>query len=88
MERLRARRPQLHHLREGGSEQEADLVLGLMNYRADYEQKEDHAGGVPDVTRLEVGLLKARYGEAGKRAALAFEGRYHLLRDRYPHEDL
>lgn len=32
-------RPELHHLREGGSEQEADLALGLLSYGADYRLK-------------------------------------------------
>jgi len=82
---IRALRPQLHHLREGGSEQEADLVLGLLNYRADFETDEEgehkEETKTPDVTRLEVGVLKNRYGEVGRWASLAFEGRYHLLRD-------
>jgi DNA primase len=77
---LRSRRPKLHHLREGGSEQEADLVLGLMSYAADYTEDADE-NTVPDVTRLEVGVLKSRYGAGRKWAALAFEGRYGLLRD-------
>lgn len=83
---IRKRRPQLHHLREGGSEQEADLVLGLLNYRADYTQDADGerregVGTVPAVTRLEVGALKNRYGPPGDWAALAFDGRYGFLRD-------
>ena len=82
---IRSARPQLHHLREGGSEQEADLVLGLLNYRADFEtdvEEEERAkGSVPDVTRFEVGALKNRYGTPGRWATLAFEGRRGLLRD-------
>lgn len=83
---IRKRRPQLHHLREGGSEQEADLVLGLLNYRADYTEDADGerregVGTVPEATRLEVGTLKSRYGSPGRWAALAFEGRFGLLRD-------
>lgn len=82
---IRSARPQLHHLREGGSEQEADLVLGLLNYRADFEtdvEGEGRAkGSVPDVTRFEVGALKNRYGTPGRWATLAFEGRRGLLRD-------
>ncbi|MEM7589291.1 MAG: DnaB-like helicase C-terminal domain-containing protein [Myxococcota bacterium] len=64
-EALKKRRPQLHHLREGGSEQEADLVLGLLNYRADYvndhQQTEKHSTHGP----LEINILKNRFGELG-----------------------
>ena len=77
---IRKARPELYHLREGGSEQEADLVLGLLNYAADYRETE-RTGRVPDVTRFEIGTLKTRYGTPGRWAALAFEGRYGLLRD-------
>lgn len=77
---IRTARPDLHNLREGGSEQEADLVLGLLNYAADYkaDAKEKR---LPDVTLLEVGTLKNREGEPGRWAGLAFEGRYGLVRD-------
>ncbi len=74
-------RPELHHLREGGSEQEADLVLGLLNYAADYRETDETAAAVPDITRFEVGTLKTRYGTPGRWAALAFKGRYGVLRD-------
>ena len=88
---IRSRRPQLHHLREGGSEQEADLILGLLNYRADYEADEDgekRAGaGVPETTPFEVGTLKNRYGDVGRWASLAFEGRFHFIRDRESYEE-
>ena len=77
---IRTARPDLHHLREGGSEQEADLVLGLLNYAADYRQ-DAQAATLPRTTLFEVGVLKNRYGEVGQWAALAFEGRYGLLRD-------
>ena len=78
--KIRAARPDLHHLREGGSEQEADLVLGLLNYAADYRTE---AGGerLPDVTLLEVGTLKNRYGAVGRWASLGFVGRFGLVRD-------
>jgi len=85
---LRRRRPQLHHLREGGSEQEADLVLGLMNYRADFEEDTREASSVPAVTLLEVGTLKNRYGTPGRWASLAFAGRLGLIRDPWRNEDL
>lgn len=83
---IRSRRPQLHHLREGGSEQEADLVLGLLNYRADYEEddegeRRDDVGRVPEATRLDIGALKNRYGAVGRWAGLALEARYGLVRD-------
>jgi len=86
---LRLRRPQLHHLREGGSEQEADLVLGLLNYRADYQEDLSDAAAsspIPNVTRLEVGTLKNRYGTPGRWVSLAFDGRYGLLRNPFLNE--
>lgn len=73
-------RPDLHNLREGGSEQEADLVLGLMNYAADLRQEAEDGH---TVKRYEVGVLKNRYGEVGRWASLIFEGRYGLIRDRH-----
>ena len=76
---IRKGRPELHHLREGGSEQEADTILGLLNYRADFAT--DSKAAVPRTTLVEVGTLKSRYGEVGRWAGLAFDGRYHLLRD-------
>ena len=79
---IRRRRPQLHHLREGGSEQEADLVLGLLNYRADYiEERTDttrEERGRPGP--LEVLALKNRFGELGL-ATLVLEGRTGFIRD-------
>jgi len=76
---MKSARPDLHNLREGGSEQEADLVLGLMNYAADLRSEADsgHATNL-----YEVGVLKNRYGDVGKWAALAFEGASGLIRDR------
>lgn len=76
---IRKGRPELHHLREGGSEQEADMILGLLNYRADFAT--DTKVSAPKTTLVEVGTLKSRYGEVGRWAGLAFEGRFHLLRD-------
>jgi replicative DNA helicase len=79
VELMKSARPDLHNLREGGSEQEADLVLGLMNYAADLRTEADSE----DATNLyEVGVLKNRYGQTGKWAALAFEGASGLIRDR------
>jgi DNA primase len=90
---LRSRRPQLHHLREGGAEQEADLVLGLLNYRADFEEdatgdRRKDAEAVPEVTKLEMGTLKNRYGSPGRWAALSFAGRYGLVRDPRPEDEV
>ena len=61
-------RPGLHHLREGGSEQEADLVLGLLNHAADFPS-DSH-----DTDRLDIGALKNRYGRIGMWQQLAFDG--------------
>jgi len=74
---LRKLRPELHHLREGGAEQEVDLALGLLNMRADW------GGDTPpdEVTPFEVGLMKSRYGAVGQWKPLAFVGKLHLLRD-------
>jgi DNA primase len=80
---MKSARPDLHNLREGGSEQEADLVLGLMNYAADLrtEADSDHATNL-----YEAGVLKNRYGQTGRWAALAFDGAAGLIRDRRPGE--
>ena len=81
MASLKKKRPQLHELREGGSEQEAELVLGLHNWRADFQDEEGANNEIPDATRLEVGVLKNRYGTVGKWAPLAFVGAYSFIRD-------
>lgn len=80
---IREARPELNNLREGGSEQEADLVLGLLNYQADYKTEAKATGDyeAPPVTLLEVGILKSRYGDVGRWAGLAFERRFGLIRD-------
>lgn len=73
LEYMKAARPDLHQLREGGSEQEADLVLGLMNYAADLRTEADtEADSDHGTTRFEVGVLKNRYGRTGQWAALSF----------------
>lgn len=79
VEVMKAARPDLHHLREGGSEQEADVVLGLMNYAADLRSEADSDART---SLYEVGVLKNRYGAVGKWASLAFEGASGLIRDR------
>ncbi|MFQ5928811.1 MAG: DnaB-like helicase C-terminal domain-containing protein, partial [Acidobacteriota bacterium] len=81
---IRMRRPQLQHLREGGIEQEADLVLGLLNYVADYRAEVEEPGPMPATTPFEVGTLKNRYGPLGYWASLVFERRFGLLRDPIP----
>lgn len=73
---IRTSRPQLHHLREGGSEQEADLVLGILNYCADIPKD----AGTTD--RLDVGILKNRYGEVGRWEELSFDGARSMLSPR------
>ena len=78
---IKMRRPQLQHLREGGIEQEADLVLGLLNYAADYQAEVGEAGPISSTTPFEVGTLKNRYGPVGSWASLEFEGRFGLLQD-------
>lgn len=77
---LKKKRPQLHELREGGSEQEAELVLGLHNWRADFQ---DEAGenSIPETTPLEIGVLKNRYGTVGKWATMDFTGASGLIRE-------
>lgn len=80
---IREARPDLAHLREGGAEQEADLVLGLLNYAADYKTDEDgeQARRPPEPSLLEVGTLKNRYGIPGQWARLAYRGKFNLIRD-------
>ena len=78
---IKMRRPQLQHLREGGIEQEADLVLGLLNYAADYQAEVGEAVPVTSTTPFEVGTLKNRYGPVGSWASLEFKGRFGLLQD-------
>jgi replicative DNA helicase len=84
---IRRARPDLANLREGGSEQEADLVLGVLNYVADFRTEAKGGEQPPDVTLLEVGTLKHRYGSVGRWAGLAFLGRSHFIRDPRPDEE-
>lgn len=86
MEAIRKGRPQLHHLREGGSEQEADLVLGFLNYAADFQSDAREGAQLPPATLFEVGVLKNRTGVTGAWAPLAFEGRFGIIRDVTPWE--
>lgn len=65
--------PMLHNLREGGSEAEADQVLGLLNYAADVQCETD--APIPEgLRRLDIGILKARRGETGKWTPLRLDG--------------
>lgn len=84
---LSANRPGLHHLREGGLEQEADMVLAVMNYAADWgemlkaggEAKRRGCGAA--TVRMDVGLLKSRYGATGNWAPMDWTGAQNLLAD-------
>lgn len=79
---IKGARPLLSHLREGGAEQEADMVLGLLNYAADFQSDaEEETRVVPEVTRLEVGSLKHRGGVPGRWTSLAYYGRSNYIRD-------
>lgn len=75
---VRRSRPALHQLREGGSEQEADVVLGLLSYGADIPRDKV----LRDVDRFDVGGLKVRYGQNGTWAALRFDGGRSLIEER------
>lgn len=85
---IREAHPQLHNLREGGSEQEADLVLGLLNYAADYQHEGGDFSKPPEITRLDVGVLKSRYGGVGQWAGLALGRRFGLVRDPQDFEEI
>ncbi|MBZ0170846.1 MAG: hypothetical protein K8E66_00550, partial [Phycisphaerales bacterium] len=69
---MKSARPDLNYLREGGSEQEADLILGLMNYAADLRVEASATRAGTD--HYEVGVLKNRYGPTGLWAALTYSG--------------
>jgi replicative DNA helicase len=81
------RRPQLHHLNEGAGEQEADLVVGLLNYQADYLAACEDAG-LTQLARQETGnaglfeiaIIKNRHGELGL-APLILEARTGYIRE-------
>ncbi|QDU62899.1 Replicative DNA helicase [Planctomycetes bacterium Pan216] len=78
---IRGARPVLANLREDGSDQEADFVLGLLNYAADYRVGAEKSHDVPDTTLFEVGALKNPFGAAGSWASLYLIGKYLLIRD-------
>jgi replicative DNA helicase len=81
IEALRRMRPELNHLREGGSEQEADLILGLMNYAADMSTEAGGKDRRPIARRLDIGVLKQRYGPPGTWFTLMHEGLFGKIRD-------
>ncbi len=63
------RRPQLHHVGEGGGDQEADLVLGILNFRAELVSAAETDGMNSeqvavsgDASPFEILVLKNRYG--------------------------
>ncbi|MGL4464223.1 MAG: DnaB-like helicase C-terminal domain-containing protein [Planctomycetia bacterium] len=76
---IRSARPTPHHLVGAGYEQEADLVLGMLNYAADYRSESDKPREIPEVTLLEIGALKSRFGSTGAWAELSFVGRYGII---------
>lgn len=81
-EAIQRRRPRLQDLAYGASEQEADLILGLLNYRADFmAEREDAAIEERAVAGpLDVCVLKNRFGSLGI-ASLILEGESGLIRD-------
>jgi replicative DNA helicase len=81
------RRPQLHHLSQGGGDQEADLVIGILNYQADFLAALEDAD-IDPTDRLQTGaaapfdiaILKNRYGQLAL-ATVVLESRTGYLRD-------
>ena len=80
---IRESRPTLADVVAAGCEQEPDLILGLLNYAADYRVNVGRGGQreLPHVGRIELGTLKQRYGPIGRWAALAFEGHRGRVRE-------
>ena len=83
-EAIGMRRPQLHQLKESGCDEEADLVLGLLNYLVDYRTELGRRAPISEAARLEVGTLKNRSGPVGCWSALVFDGRFGFVRDPPP----
>jgi replicative DNA helicase len=83
--KLESCRPQLHHLREGGLEQEADAVLGLMNYAVDWQETlqpgANRKGLGSKQQPMDIGTLKNRYGRVGRWGRMAWTSCYGLLED-------
>lgn len=78
---LRSARPALDDVRVDGVEREADFVLGLMNYAAEYRSNTERPTDIPDTTLFEVGTLKNPYGPSGSWGTLHLVGKYGLIRD-------
>lgn len=80
-EALKRRRPQLRHLAFGASEQEADVIMGLLNYRADFAaEREDVSSAERNAPGpFDVCVLKNRFGSLGV-ASLLLEGETGLIR--------
>ena len=81
------RRPQLHHVGEGGGDQEADLVLGILNFRAELVAaaeaegaNADHLAISGDASPFEILVLKNRYGQLVT-APLVIELKSGYIRD-------
>jgi DNA primase len=82
---LKTSRPDLHHLREGGSEQEADVILGLLNHASDVSAARPvlTAGEKKGRFNLfEIGVLKERFGERGAWVELKWVGLTQTVVDR------
>jgi hypothetical protein len=60
--------PRLEELREGGSEQEADMVLAVMNFATDYPRTLELSA-----TPFDVGAIKNRYGRVNVWSQLLIE---------------
>lgn len=61
---IRKRRPEAHHLRDGGGEQQPDQIFALLNYAADYSDEADNPKLDSDKpTPLELFVIKNRYGD-------------------------
>jgi replicative DNA helicase len=87
LEFIAKRRPQLHHLADAGGEQEADLVLGILNYQADFFAVREEAGleqlsrkETGNAAPFEVGVIKNRHGALGT-SPLVLEAASGCIRD-------
>jgi len=83
---IKSHRFGMEDIREGGIEQEVDLALGLLNYRADYRDSIEDGYALPAVTKFDVGTIKNRYGSTGRWVSLAFDARCQYIRDPLPGE--
>ncbi|MGH6954398.1 MAG: DnaB-like helicase C-terminal domain-containing protein [Alphaproteobacteria bacterium] len=88
MATIAKRRPQLHHLPDGSGDQDADLVLGLLNYQADFlAAREDRNLAAPAATEsgsagpFDIAVIKNRNGPLGI-STLVLESRTGYIRER------